>query len=218
MKLTIKQFQELYYIAQTGDEDVDKSIKMVGVITGLTPTEVEKMKMHKFNKLCAYISKQFELLGKKFNETQPKKVVSVKGRKYRMHYDVARFPHNAGKYVEALTFGKDVINNLHFIMATMAEPIDWRGRPYKREHEDIANDMEHLSFEVAYHAAVFFYTLYTVSMKVTQPYLVAEAVKKGANKEQTEALMNSSLQILDGLSIPKWYQNLRVYLSARFGV
>jgi hypothetical protein len=145
-------------------------------------------------------------------------MVMVKGRLYRIHYDVRKFPNNAGKYVEALTFGKDTIKNLHLLMATMAEPINWRGKPYKREHEDIANDMENINFEVAYHASVFFYTLYKVSMRVTQPYLIQELKKKGVEAETSAHWLNSLSQILDGFPMPVWSQNLRAYLSNRFGV
>jgi len=45
MRLSIRQFQELYFIAKSEDEDIDKSIKMVGVVTGLVPEKVEQLKM-----------------------------------------------------------------------------------------------------------------------------------------------------------------------------
>lgn len=216
--MKIKTFQELYYISQLPDSDFDKSIKLVGCILGKTPEEVENMNMLKFNALCRMINKKFEILATKFHKGKPRNVVFVRGRWYRLHYDVARHPHNAGKYVEAITFAKDVVPNLHKIMATMAEPINWLGKPYKRDHRDIAADMEHLDFEVAYHAAVFFYLMYKVSMKVSRPYLERTLTMRGMTTEAVRLLLDNFMNILDGLPTPKWCQNSQEYLSHRFGI
>lgn len=215
--MTIKQFQELYYIAQSQDIDFDKSIKMVGVVTNRTPEQVEALPMGKFNRKCADIQKHFEIFNKKLINSKPKSFVIVRGRMYKLHYRIDRNPINAGKYVEAVTFGKDIVNNLHKIMASIAEPVNWKGKPYERLHQDIANDFEYMNFEAAYHAAVFFYTHYRVSMQIIQPYLVKELVAKGQMKEEVEAILNSSLQILDGYIMPKWSLSLRQYLLNRFG-
>jgi hypothetical protein len=215
--MTILQFQELYYIAQGKDIDIDKSIKMVGVITGQTPAQVEKMPMAKFNRICANITKSFEHLSSHLLKTKPQSIVFVKGRFYRLHYRIDREPINAGKYVEAVTFGKDVVENLHKIMATIATPITWRGKEYSRPHEDIAKDFESMDFKAAYHAAVFFYTHYRVSMQIIQPYLVKELVAKGQSREEVEVILNNSLTILDGFTMPKWSLNLRQYLLNRYG-
>lgn len=216
--MTILQFQQLYYIAQSTDIDIDKSIKMVGVVTGRTPEQVEKMPMAKFNRRCKNISKAFEVIGKNLLKSKPHKLVWCKGRIYRINYQVDRLPINAGKYVEAVTFGKDVVENLHKIMATIATSVNWLGKPRERLHEDIAKDFESMNFEAAYHAAVFFYTHYRVSMQIFQPYLVKELVAKGQNKEKVEEILNSSLQLLDGFTMPKWSLNLKEYLLNRYGV
>jgi hypothetical protein len=216
--MKIKQFQELYFISQSQTVDFDKSIKMVGAITGRTPDQVDKMPMRKFTNLCKRINLQFQIFGKDLMKQQPRKFVFVKGRLYRLEYELNRI--NAGKYVEALAFSKDVINNLHKLMATIATPVKLKGFklvPYEREHSKIAADFEHLNFATAYHSAVFFYTFYKTSMEIIQPYLVKEAVKKGANKEQTEQTLQDFLTISDGFLMPKWSQNLRAYALTRFG-
>lgn len=215
--MTIKQFQELYYITQNKEYDIDKSIKMVGVITGQTPEQIEAMPMTKFNNLCKRVQHQFDLFGKNLLKTQPKKLVYVNGRIYRINYEVSKAPINAGKYVEVITFGKDVVQNLHKIMASIVTPINYLGKPYERDHADIAADFESANFEAAYHAAVFFYTHYRVSMQLIQPYLVKELTAKGMNQEKAEATLNSSLNILDGFTMPNWSQNMRAYLLNRFG-
>jgi hypothetical protein len=215
--MTIKQFQELYFITQSKDTDFDKSVKMVGAITGITPDKVDNMPMPKFNRLCANIQKHLDLLSKKMLTTKPRKLVLIKGRIYRLHYRIDRFPINAGRYVETITFGKDIITNLHKIMASIATPVTWRGKEYERPHEDIATDFESMDFEAAYHAAVFFYTHYTVSMQIIQPYLMRKMLVKGVEKKESEMILHNSQKILDGLTTPKWSQILKVYLLNRFG-
>lgn len=218
--MTILQFQQLYFITQSKDHDLDKSIKMAGAVTGLTPEQVELMPMPKFNKLCAKINKQFELLHKDYMKGKPKSIVFIKGRWYKLHYRVDRQPVNAGRFVEVAAFGADVIPNLHKIMASIAEPVRLTMRgfvPYERLHEDIATDMESLNFEAAYHAAVFFYTLYGVSMNAIRPYLVKELVRKGVRIEEAEEQLKSLSLLLDGFTTPKWSQSLKPYLLNRFG-
>ena len=221
--MTVIQFQELYYIAKSEATDIDKSIRMVMLVTGLDNTQVDNMPMAKFNRICSGINARFELLGKKLNNGTPVKLVRCKGRYYQLHYDVTRNPINAGKYVEAITFGKDIIENLHKILATMATPVRWSWFrfawvPVKRDHVDIASDMEAMNFEAAYHAAVFFYLQFRVSMQVIQPYLVGELTRKGMNKKKVEEVLEHSLSILDGFQMPKWSQTLKTYLLNRFGI
>src|SRR5690606_6704168 len=104
--MTIQQFQELYYIAQSTDFDLDKSIKMVGAVTGKTPEQVELMPIDKFNKLCSKVTKEFEVLDKRLYKTKPKSLVLASGRLYKINYEINKPPINAGKYVEVITFGK----------------------------------------------------------------------------------------------------------------
>lgn len=220
--MTIKQFQEVYYILKSENEDFDKSIKMVGCITGKTPEQVEAMPMTTFNKLCVNIKKQFEIFDQNLLKGKPKKAVFIKGKIYRLHYEVSKLPINAGKYVEALTFGKDVVTNLHKLMATIAEPIKWSWSklkfvPYKVEHQELAGIMERLKFRAAYHAAVFFYTQYRVSMQLIQPYLVKELMSKGVSREIATTTLDNSSKILDGFTMPKWSLTLKTYLLNRFG-
>lgn len=220
--MTILQFQELYYIGQSKDMDMDKSIKMVGVVTGLTPDQVDKIPMAKFNKICAKISDSFSVFDQKLLNTTPVKFVRSNGRTYRLHYRIDRYPINAGRYVEVIEFGKDVVNNLHKIMASIAEPVKWSWRkmdfvPYKRDHSDISTDMEGVYFKAAYHAAVFFYTHYQVSMILIRPYLVKELMKKGIQKEEAVRTLTNLSTILDGFIMPKWSLNLKQYLLNRYG-
>ena len=215
--MTIKQFQELYFIAQNKEYDFDKSIKMVGVITGKTPEQIETIPMGNFNKVCQRIQKQFYVFDKNLLKGKPKKLVMVNGRFYRINYKVDKKPITAGKYVEVLTFGTSIVENLHKVMASIVTPVTFMGKPYHREHDEIASDMESVNFEAAYHAAVFFYTQYKVSMQLIQPYLVKELTPMGVEKEAVIQTLNNLQNILDGFTMPKWSLNTRAYLLNRFG-
>ena len=213
--MTIKQFQELYYVATSEDMDLDKSIKMVGIVTGKTPEQVEKMSMRKFNILCGAVHNHFKIFEKDLLKGKPKKIVRVGKRFYRINYDVTKC--KSSTYVEVSTFSTDIIQNLHKIMASIVTPVKFKWGKWV-EHEELASDLEQMDFEVAYHAAVFFYTLFNASMQVIQPYLVNEMIKKGIAKEKAEKILMNSQSILDGFTMPRWSQTSREYLLNRFGI
>ena len=213
--MTIKQFQELYYVATSEDMDLDKSIKMVGIVTGKTPEQVEKMSMRKFNILCGAVHNHFKIFEKDLLKGKPKKIVRVGKRFYRINYDVTKC--KSSTYVEVSTFSTDIIQNLHKIMASIVTPVRFKWGRWV-EHEELASDLEQMDFEVAYHAAVFFYTLFNVSMQVIQPYLINEMMKKGIAKEQATEMLTNSQSILDGFIMPKWSLTSKEYLLNRFGI
>ena len=213
--MTIKQFQELYYVATSEDMDLDKSIKMVGIVTGKTPEQVEKMSMRKFNILCGAVHNHFKIFEKDLLKGKPKKIVRVGKRFYRINYDVTKC--KSSTYVEVSTFSTDIIQNLHKIMASIVTPVKFKWGRWV-EHEELASDLEQMDFEVAYHAAVFFYTLFNVSMQVIQPYLINEMTAKGIAKEKATEILTSSQSILDGFIMPKWSLTSKEYLLNRFGI
>jgi hypothetical protein len=213
--MTIKQFQELYYVATSDDMDFDKSIKMVGIVTGKTPEQVERMSMIKFNFLCGMVHRQFKIFEKDLMKGKPKKIVRVGKRFYKINYDVTKC--KSSTYVEVSTFSTDIIQNLHKIMASIVTPVKFKWGKWV-EHEELASDLEQMDFEVAYHAAVFFYTLFNVSMQVIQPYLINEMMKKGIAKEEATEMLTNSQSILDGFIMPRWSLTSKEYLLNRFGI
>jgi hypothetical protein len=213
--MTIKQFQELYYVATSEDMDFDKSIKMVGIVTGKTPEQVEKMSMRKFNILCGAVHNHFKIFEKDLMKGKPKKIIRVGKRFYRINYDVTKC--KSSTYVEVSTFSTDIIQNLHKIMASICTLVRFKWGRWI-EHEELASDLEQMDFEVAYHAAVFFYTLFNVSMQVIQPYLINEMMGKGMKKEEAQEMLTTSQSILDGFIMPRWSQTSKEYLLNRFGI
>ena len=201
MRINVETFQKLYAVSLMETDEVEKSAQYVQILTGKTDEQVNRMKVRKFNKLCAKINKAFELVGKNLQGGQPKNYVWANGRLYKLVYDI----RTAGKYVETATFATDVIGNLHLIMATIAQPVrlTWNGfKIGKREHNEIAEDMLKLDMAHAYQAAVFFYLVFRESLVSSMTYF---------EETETEAkeLVLNFIKSLDGFTMPNWSANLR---------
>jgi hypothetical protein len=212
MKITILKFQQLFAISQMEMDELDKSILLVQTLLDKSQFEVETMKVKKFNKVCAEINKSFEIFNQKLQEDKPKQIVKANGKWYFLNYEITKKPMNAGRYVEVASFSNDIIGNLHKILASMANPMEWtlKGLKLKKydatEHEEIANDMLHLDFSVAYHAAVFFCALFNESMKALLHSLELPKEKK----EEANQIVQNLTKAMGGFTIAKWLQNLKV--------
>lgn len=212
MKLTIEKFQQLYQVSVMEMDELDKSVLLVQVLTGKTQDEVEAMKIKKFNKLCSKIRKAFENLNVKMNADKPKQIVRVNGNWYFLNYEITKKPMNAGRYVETATFGSNIIENLHKIMATMANPMEWtwKGLRIKKydaaDHERISNDMLQMDFSVAYHSALFFYAVFSKSMKASSNYFQSLVENKTEMKQTLEDLS----KVMDGYITANWYKSLKI--------
>lgn len=210
MKITIQKFQQLYSVARLDVDELEKSSLLVQVLTDKSSDEINKMKLSAFNKKCKQISKAFDTYSKQMDDKKPQSLVKANGRWYHLNYEITKSPNNAGRYVEVATFSNDIVNNLHKIMATMATPMRWTLKGFvvdkKREHRDVAEDMLELDFEVAYHAAVFFYAVFSKSIQSILNYSLSMIENKTEMESQLMNLQNLS----DGFTTAKWYRNLKV--------
>lgn len=210
MKLTIQMFQKLNYVAQSDLEDVDKAIEFVRIFTGKTVEDVEKMKISKFNKICSKAMKSFEQAMDKINDDKPSNWLWVKGKLFYINYDIAEI--SANKYVETSVFGSNIIDNLHKVMATMVYEtrLTWKGiklKPYDAsKHAKIADMMLEADFSKCYHLAIFFYQFFKNSILSLKPYMEQEA----KDKEKLAEALTDFTEIMDGLPMPKWSQNLKI--------
>jgi hypothetical protein len=189
--------------------EIERASLLVQCLTGKSEHEINKMNINKFNKLCTKINSEFDILSKKMDNEKPKNIVKANGKLYLLNYDMSKKPNNAGKYVEVATFSNDIIGNIHKIMATMATPLKWSWKglvKIERDHNQIANDMLHLDFKVAYHASVFFWAVFTKSIVNLKDYLEPKTEKK---KELIDTL-NRFQSHSDGFITAKWYRNLKV--------
>jgi hypothetical protein len=208
MKVTISKFQELYKISLMDINEAEKSALLVQEFTGLNEAQVNKMPLKKFNTLCAKINKKFEAYGVELDNKKPQKYVAVKGRLYLLEYDLAKPPMNAGRYVELATYSEDVIGNLHKIMATMCTPLKFTIKGLKRKeknHRQVAEDMLDIDFEVAYHACVFFYAVFSKSIQASASYFKTIAPETA----KVDEVMRNLAEFTDGFITAKWYRNLK---------
>jgi hypothetical protein len=210
MKLTIKQFQQINHINKLEIDDLDKSIMFVQVLTGKSEFEVNQMKVKKFNKLCSDVLKAFESMMVDLKKDKPTNLIKANGTWYWINYDVSKL--DAGRYVETATFGVDLLDNLHKLMATMVVPMKWTWKGLKpiqydaMNHEKVAEDMLQADFTHCYHASVFFYALFKNSIISLESYLESQTEKK---EELKRAMMNFK-NLSDGFTMPNWYQNLKL--------
>jgi len=207
MKVSIKKFQELYSIAQSDFDELTKSSLLIQNLTGKTEAELDNMNIVKYGALCKKVNKLFENFTQELDNKKPKQYIKVKCQWYFLNYDIRN--QNAGKYVELATFSGDLVGNLHKIMATMATPMvwSWKGlKLYEGEvnHNKMANDMQEVEFEVAYHAALFFCAVLKMSMVSLNIYFHILDNPKAAH------LAKNLARTLDGYTMPKWYRNLKV--------
>ena len=220
MKLTIKKFQELHSITTMEMDEFDKSVKLVECLTDKTPEQVEAMPLKKFESLCNDLNKLFDIKVEQLQNSKPKALIVANGKPYHLNFNIMQPPFNAGRYVEVATFATDTIGNMHNILASMVTPLKWNWLkmryvklPYDAtKHEQYANDMLHADFEHAYHASVFFYLVFTNSIKNSKDYLVAEMTMKGVEQEMAVEYIETLLKVLDGCLTQRWYQNLKLSL------
>lgn len=207
--ITVGQFQAMYKIHGLEMDTEDKAAQLVMAMTGKTIDEVYNMPLPAFNKYCRQAESALGLLGVELYNSKPAKYIMAGGSMYGLNYEIKRPPFNAGKYVEVATFSNDLIGNLHLILASMAVPYKWMRPIRSDDHEAIANDMKQADFKHAYHAAVFFYAVFSKSMKAIQPFLMEGMMEKMPEKEAKQTLQDLQ-KLLDGSIMPKWYQNLRL--------
>ena len=210
MKLTIEKFQQLNNVAMSDLDDVDKAIEFVRIFTGKSNEQIEKMKVPAFNKICNKVMKGFEASMEKINNDKPSNWMWVGRKLYFINYNIAEI--SANKYVDIIMFSHNLVDNLHKIMASMVyeTKLTFKGikvLPYdSTRHEEVSKVMLKGDFKHCYHLALFFYQLLRHSTIALKPYMAQEAT----HKEKVEKALTDFIEIMDGLPMPKWCQNLKI--------
>lgn len=210
MNISIQKFQELYKVSILEMDELEKSSLLVQCFTGKSMNDINSLTLKKYNAICKKINESLEYFNKDLIEGKPKNIVKANGNWYFINYDITKFPNNAGTYVELVTFGKDVIGNLHKIMASMVTPMKWTWKGLaidtrKKDHKKIAEDMLHMDFKNAYHSCVFFYAILMKSIQNSSNYL-----SKAMNQNQIQQFHKNFQEVSDGYIIARWYQNLKI--------
>lgn len=193
--LNLFQYQQLVK-ALSIEDDIDKTVKLVSIVTNKTENEVLSMSIADFNKEKEKLNFLSEDI-----QGKPVKYIKVNGKKYKCIYDVRNIP--AARYVESKVFGADLVNNIHKMAATMVMPMKktifgWKVDKYDAaKHEEYAQDILEARFVDVYHSAVFFLSVYLNWIKVSEDYLMEELKKMKIPLEEAEAVQDF-LKYMDG--------------------
>lgn len=211
MQITIGKFQELYNISQIEGTEIEKSMLLVQCLTGKTEDEVTAMPEKKKKKLVDNINTAFQEFNNKTEKSKSKSIIRLKGKWYRLNYDLAKPPMNAGKYVELATFSNDIIANMHRIMATMCIPVKltYKGfvNTYKDvDHNRLSEQMLDYDFAAAYQSCVFFYAIFSKSIQNSPIYFKSIST----NQNQMETILMNLQKVMGGYITQRWFQNLKI--------
>ena len=192
--LTVGQYQDLYKIHTSQDDDIDKAIASVSILTGLPRWDVEELPMPEFTAMSREISVLFS------NPVVKEKVVKsvkVNGKKYSVILDPKKLC--AGQYIDLQHFLKqNMVENIHKLMACIIVPAKrwpWDDKPkYDGEnHEKIAEGIQNLSYIEIYSTCLFFSKLWNSSIKAIGTYLIREMNKEMKRKNQNPIVTEMDL-------------------------
>lgn len=196
--LTVGQYQELYSIHTSQDDDIDKVIASVAILTGKPRWEVEEMSLKAFTESSRDITALF--LNPQIKEKVVKSV-RVNGKKYAVILNARKLSY--GQYVDIQHFLKgNMIDNLHKLMACLLVPVKYgflKGKYDGENHEKIAEGIRALKFYEVHSTCIFFSKLWNLSIKAIQEYLTKELTKAMKTKNLPEIITTTDLQrLLDG--------------------
>lgn len=207
-KITVGQFQAIYQIAKGDLDDTDKACGLISIIYGMTPAQVDDLPITKFNELAAATA---QILDIKEMPGRPQRFIKANGKKYGIIYDISKLKHR--QYVESTHWATDTIENIHLIMASIVQPVNWFGKWGKNEaanHSKVAEDMLKAKITDVYHSCVFFCELYMNYMRSITPIQVIRMEKQGINREQATELLNGLIDVTAGFIPQKKLRTLKV--------
>jgi hypothetical protein len=211
--LTLWQYQQIMPIITNPEKDwteLDKEVKLLCVITGLTEYQIDSLAIEDLKEL----RKELAFLDEPI-EGKPVDFIVINERRYRMNYDIKNMP--AARYIESKVFSKDTLANLHKIAASMVIPQKktWFGKwvddKYDAsKHEDYAADMQEANFIHVYHSLVFFYQVYRNWIEVSRDYMIREMTTTGMTTEQAAAVVQLLCESTGGIIPPNLLPNTKI--------
>lgn len=186
-QLTVAEYQQLYTISRSDDDDIEKSIQLVSVLTGKPRWDVENISVQEFRTISAEIA---VILSAQSTSTIPKRIIKLKGKKYLVEHNPRKI--SAGQYITLQHFLKgNMIDNLHSLFACLLTPykLFGKGKHNGADHELISIAIQDLNFCHVHATCVFFLTLYEKSMTAIRDYLEIQA-RKGKKPEMPKELMD----------------------------
>lgn len=190
--LTVGQYQELYKIHTSQDDDIDKAVASISILTGKPRWDVEEMPMAQFTSISQEIAILFS------NPTiKPRVVKSVKieKQKYAVILDPKKL--STGQYIDLQHFLKEnMVENLHKLMACLLIPVNYlsiKGKYDGENHEKISEGVQNLKYVEIYSTCVFFSTLWTRSIKAIGTYLAKQMNREMKSRNLDPILTETDL-------------------------
>ena len=202
--LSVYQFQQIQSLSK--EDGFDASCSIVGICFNMTERQVDMLPIKEFNKL---------LDATKFLESplvsKSPKYIKANGNIYRFIPDITKIRvGGTGRYITAKHFQKDVIDNMHRLLATMVIPQKkgWFGLKdaeyIAEEHEKYAEDMLHAKITDVHGPLVFFCKVYMNWIKVSKDSLIQALMEKQKMSQfQAEMFLTDLWQFMDGFTKPQ---------------
>lgn len=194
--ITVEQFQAVHKLQKAQMDDFDRLTEIIAVMYGMTAREVDEMSITEYNRLAKGI--QFMI-----TDDIPGKVtryVNIGRKRYFLHTPPDKIKHR--QFLEIQHFSQDVIGNLHYLLASICVPVNFRilkGSNNVNHFQDYANDFLQAKIVDVYHACVFFCKVYEASLRSTADYLMRTMEDKEQALEVWTQL-NNSADIMAGFS------------------
>ena len=175
--------------------DLDKLVKIMCVLTGMSEEDVDSWPLSKINDYRHLFEFDFK--------KEARRRIKVNGRHYRINWQIERMP--AARYIEAKTYSQNLFHNIHRLMASCVMPqrkILWMyfDKKYNAaDHEKYATDMLKAPFPFVYNACVFFCSVLEEWIKIILSYSEKE-LKEILTMEQVKALRQLSQSITGGFT------------------
>jgi hypothetical protein len=176
--LTIGQFIKCKTISEFETDVLDKSIKMLAIVTNKTFDEIEAMPVDELTNAL----KQFNEIEKLTESTKVRMKFKVKGKRFVCIWQTQKL--GANQYIDATSFcknEKDIVNNIHNILASICVERTWYGKKLKynpEKHKEIADLFyNHLKITQAYPILLFFCRYFKELHDNIQIYLEEEVQK-----------------------------------------
>lgn len=205
--ITVQQFQDIYKLSlNTNADEMTKVERVIGILFDKTEQQVENLSMSEFKDYanqCAFIMSG-DIPGK------PIKKLKANGKKFYINYDPKTLRHR--QYVEMLHFGKKPMENMHLIMASVVQPVNWfgvRGKNDADNHDEIANDLLNARVIDVYHSCLFFCKLYINLINNIKAYLAVDMMSQGLTMNQAQELVRTSMSVMGGFIAHEKWQLLR---------
>lgn len=153
-KVTIRQFVELKDLKL--ENDLETKITILSIITGKPEDYFYDMELSKLREYASGVSFINKVPSEKIKYT-----FKIKGIKFVANTDIRSY--KGSDYIDLMNYCKDgskINDNLHNILSVICKPYKWfrEVKMSKKEKADLF--YEHLTIDIAYPIAVFFYRVW----------------------------------------------------------